>query len=218
MFTDLPTLKIALIAHGDYCDGPRAITLLDFTSDLDVIRRFLSEVPDTSGGDAPECYELAMNQARGLSWPEEGGTLVMIGDDEPHSTDYPLNTNKLDWKAEVKSLQEQKVKIFAMRCLTRRAFWDDLAKLAQTPLLELTGDFQGSMASLEATAYAGAGTEAYAMYSGKARVAAMCCMRADLAANTSRLKGFVEAGDTKTSAGDTSTGVDDGITGLEGYK
>lgn len=193
MFTDMPDLQIALIAHGDYCDGPRAITLLDFTNDQAKIQDFLKSVPNTSGGDAPECYELALNQARTFSWPEEGGTLVMIGDDEPHSPDYPMNTNHLDWKQELQALLDLKVKVFAMRCLRKsQMFWQELADAAQTPLLELEGDFQGAMSSLESIAYASGGKEVYDGYMSKARVSSMRCIRGDLAANTAKLKAFME--------------------------
>lgn len=105
MRQDIPDLRIGLIAHGDYCDGPNMIHVLDLTTDLEGIMRFIDEVPNAGGGDAPECYELALNRARHMSWPAEGGSLILIGDDEPHSPDYNLNTDHLDWQEEVKALK-----------------------------------------------------------------------------------------------------------------
>lgn len=84
MTADLPGLKIGLISHGDYCDGDNCITVLDLTDDLEKIMKFIIEAPQTSGGDLPEAYELVLQTAKSLSWPKEGGSLIIIGDDQPH--------------------------------------------------------------------------------------------------------------------------------------
>jgi hypothetical protein len=57
-------IRIAIIAHGDYCDAghPYVIKTLDFTSDLNTIVNFVQNVEPTHGGDAPECYELVLNK------------------------------------------------------------------------------------------------------------------------------------------------------------
>jgi len=172
MRQDIPDLKIGLIAHGDYCDGPNAVLVLDLTDDLEKIMNFISNTPNTSGGDAPECYELALHRANLMSWPKEGGSVVLIGDDEPHDPNYPGNTDHLDWREEVKALKAKNVNVFPMQCLfsTHRPqvnkFWEEVSGLSGTPLLILD-DFKESSDVLGAVAYAGAGEAAYGEYMKK---------------------------------------------------
>jgi hypothetical protein len=172
MRQDIPDLRIGLISHGDYCDGPNAIHSLDLTTDLEAIMKFINDTPNTSGGDAPECYELALNRARSMSWPEEGGSLVLIGDDEPHAPDYPQNTDKLDWREEVKGLKAKNVNVFPLQCLQSAArkganlFWEQVSGESKTPLLILES-FGDSASTLEACAYASAGADAYKGYVSK---------------------------------------------------
>jgi len=165
MTDNIPDLKIGLIAHGDYCDGPNCCQKLDLTSDLEAIMDFILKAPDTSGGDEPECYELVLKEAATLSWPKEGGSLVMIGDAYPHTN----NPGKIDWRQAAQELVEKNVKIFALQCLFRsgrnanNAFWEELAGISKTPLL-LLEDFADSANTVEALAYASAGPKAYASY------------------------------------------------------
>jgi hypothetical protein len=117
------------------------------------------------------------NTARELSWPKEGGSLVLIGDAEPHEPNYPANTNKLDWRQELTYLLERGIKVIPMQCLARygsTSFWSDIAKLAQTPLLKLD-DFAESAINLGAAVCASAGEDIYGHYMRSAPVAA-CVM------------------------------------------
>lgn len=199
MFQNIPGLRIGIIAHGDYCDNERCVVALDLTNDLEKILEFLHSTPNTSGGDADECYELALNTARALSWPESGGSLVLIGDADPHGPDYPLNTNHLDWKVELQGLLEKGIKVFPMQCLakySKTGFWDEVAKLSQTPLLKLN-DFKESADSLEAVAYASAGEEVYDHYAASPKYAAMCCVSEDSLMRTSSLRSYVKGGSSK---------------------
>lgn len=165
MTADIPDLKIGLIAHGDYCDGDNCIAVLDLTNDLEKIMNFITNTPNTSGGDAPECYEYALQTAKNMSWPKEGGSVVLIGDDEPHEQ----NPNNIDWRKEVAELLEKNVKVFPMQCLHSphrtgpNKFWEEVSGLSGTPLLMLES-FSDSANVLEAVAYASAGDEAYKNY------------------------------------------------------
>lgn len=165
MTADIPNLKVGLIAHGDYCDGDNCIAILDLTNDLEKIMNFIANTPNTGGGDAPECYEYALQTANGMSWPKEGGSLVLIGDDEPHEK----NPNNIDWRKEVAALLEKNVKVFPMQCLhnTHRTgpnkFWEEVSGLSGTPLLMLES-FADSANVLEAVAYSAAGEEAFKNY------------------------------------------------------
>lgn len=162
---DMQSVKVALIAHGDYCDGENCIKVLDFTSDIAKLMNFIQKTPNTSGGDEPECYELALNKARSLSWPAEGGAFIMIGDAFPHDK----NPDNLNWREELASLREQNVKVFGMQCLRsnhknqNNEFWLYLATLSETPLLHLE-NFEETSLSFGAAAYASAGTDALARY------------------------------------------------------
>ena len=89
LFDNVDNIRIAVIAHGDYCDGDRVITALDFTNNVEALCKFVRTVAATSGGDADECYEFVLNRARTLSWT--GGknkAFVMIGDADPHKKGY----------------------------------------------------------------------------------------------------------------------------------
>ena len=154
---DIPGLRIAMIAHGDYCDGPNCITVLDFTNNHDAIIEFVNNAPNTGGGDADECYELALNKARNLSWSGNGGAFVMIGDADPHGVNYPGNTDKLDWRVELKELCSIVSKVYLMKCMRGSSpFWAEAAEMAGTPLLHLD-NFEESATTLGAIAYASTG-------------------------------------------------------------
>jgi hypothetical protein len=201
MTQDIPGLKIGLIAHGDYCDKDNCITVLDLTDDLEKIMNFITNTPNTSGGDAPECYEFVLHTARSLSWPKEGGSLVLIGDDEPHPKE--ANPNHIDWKEEMKALAELNVKVFPMQCLYNshrknvNQFWEGVSAEHETPLLMLES-FNDSANVLEAVAYASAGEAGYNAYKGKfaAEVAdgVRCRATSNLAENQSKLDDFVKKG------------------------
>jgi len=175
MSADIPGLKIGLIAHGDYCDGPNCIATLDLTDDLEKIMTFINTTPNTGGGDAPECYEFALHTAKGLSWPKEGGSVVLIGDDEPHEVGYITShsaqqtNNQISWRDEVRQLLEKNVKVFPMQCLFTpgrsnvNKFWEEVSGISGTPLLMLES-FTDSANTLEAVAYASAGADAYDGY------------------------------------------------------
>jgi hypothetical protein len=194
MSKDIPDLKIGLIAHGDYCDGENKIKVLDFTNDLEKIMDFISNTPHTSGGDAPECYELALSVASGMSWPVEGGSLVLIGDDQPHDPDYPMNSDHLDWRLELKALAEKNVKVFPMQCLyqqsrlAQNSFWEEVSGISETPLLILE-NFGDAAETLAAVAYASSSPAAYDSYMD--RVADGCSTQ-NMTDIRSKLRSFVD--------------------------
>ena len=51
----IPTIRIGIIAHGDYCDYSNyVLRMVDLTSNVDELVKFVDKVPATGGGDAPE--------------------------------------------------------------------------------------------------------------------------------------------------------------------
>ena len=117
--SDIPFIRIGVIAHGDYCD--KDIFYLekhiDFSNDIVELQNFVNEIEGTGGGDPEECYEYILRVARQLSWaPGSQRALVVIGDSIPHEPDYDLNTDNLDWRVEAGALTEM-VSWFVRLCL-----------------------------------------------------------------------------------------------------
>ena len=131
---EVPGIRIAIIAHGDYCDARSSYVtkIFDFSEDEKALCQFVQNVGSTGGGDADECYELVLREARTkLAW-RAGSTrsLVMIGDCNPHGPNYPLNTLKIDWRTECELLKETEVRVYAVQALNRREatkFYRELA-------------------------------------------------------------------------------------------
>jgi hypothetical protein len=131
LMKEIPGMRIGVIAHGDYCDaGSTYVTkALDLTDDVDKICRFVERVEATGGGDAPECYELVLHEARSLSWtPAYTKCFVLIGDDVPHGP--AQNPKKLNWRAEVDALGKAGIPVYGVQALGRKhatAFYKELA-------------------------------------------------------------------------------------------
>ena len=132
LFKDIPGIRVGVIAHGDYCDGDRVITILDLCSDQRSIIDFVRNVRSTHGGDFPECYEYVLHRARSISWiAGRQRALVMIGDAIPHNAYEPQNKNRLDWRNELKLLLESSIHVHAVQCLNRHestSFWKEIAQ------------------------------------------------------------------------------------------
>ena len=55
LLNDIPNMRIAIMAHGDYCDYSNYVERhVDLTSNVDTLVDFAKNVPSTEGGDAPE--------------------------------------------------------------------------------------------------------------------------------------------------------------------
>ena len=146
LFSNIDDLRIGVIAHGDYCDvgKPYTIKMLDLTSNVNKIISFVEGVEPTNGGDADECYELVLNQARTqINWGSGRKKMfVVIGDANPHGVGYPGNKNKLDWLNEAGLLNEAGVKIYAVHALAEirhesKKFYQTIASLTDGVYLTL---------------------------------------------------------------------------------
>ncbi len=136
LFHDIPNLRIAIIAHGDYCDAGRTYVTkkFDFSSDMESICRFVENVSATGGGDAPECYELVLHESRSLQW-QAGNlkALVLIGDDVPHEKNYTLNTGRIDWRNELDLLLEAGIRVYGVHAIPgirehSKKFYEEIAR------------------------------------------------------------------------------------------
>lgn len=143
LFSRIPNLRIGIIAHGDYCDHEDCIQTLDLTTDERAIVNFVRGVPATGGGDADECYELVLHDARGLSWTAgKQKALVLIGDCNPHKVGYCFGShrNPYSWINEAEMLVAAGIQVYPVQALGRRSsdlFYDHLAAISGTPKLEL---------------------------------------------------------------------------------
>jgi hypothetical protein len=174
MFQLIPDLRVGFIAHGDYCDGANCYETLPLTNDKAAVYKFIRTAKNTGGGDAPECYELAMHLARGMGWSDKRGgkILVMIGDASPHAVNYPGNKDKLDWRKELAHLKEMGINVYPLQCLYAQyqkdvnEFWSTISETCGTPLLKLQ-DFANSASALTGVVAASSGTEVFRAYNRK---------------------------------------------------
>lgn len=143
LFTEIPNIRIGILTHGDYCDGPNFISRLDLTDDIDKIVRFIRNAPATGGGDCPEAYEQVLHDARSFSWTSgKQKAFVIIGDATPHPVGYRCGvvTNKLDWRNETKLLKEAGILVYPVQALGYREsepFYEGIASLSGTEKLDL---------------------------------------------------------------------------------
>lgn len=174
LFKDIPDLKVGFISHGDYCDGDACYATQMLTDNQTKVFDFIRNTPNTSGGDIPECYELALNLVKTLGWSDKKGgkVVVMIGDAEPHSIDYELNKDRLDWRKELADLKVMGINVYPLQCLYNpgatdpNAFWAAIGEIMDTPLLKLQ-DFNEASLAMRSYAHASSGSASYAAYEKK---------------------------------------------------
>lgn len=136
LFKDIPNLRVAVIAHGDYCDAgnPYVTKIMNFSTDKGKLCKFIENVEPTYGGDAPECYELVLHEARALNWGTgRAKVIVMIGDDVPHGPTYHQNTKKIDWRNELGLLLEMGINVYGVHAMPgirrhSKKFYAEIAK------------------------------------------------------------------------------------------
>jgi len=133
--SDIPNIRIGVIAIGDYCDSHStyATEVFDFSSDTKAICNFVRDVKATGGGDAPEAYEKALRDALEMSWDtSHTGALVMIGDAPPHEPSY--TDLSINWWDELEKLRNANIKCYSVECNTgvgggyATPFYEELAK------------------------------------------------------------------------------------------
>ncbi|XP_033756533.1 uncharacterized protein LOC117339193 isoform X3 [Pecten maximus] len=142
---DIPGIRIAIIAHGDYFDAANYIVKwIDFGATVPELCDFVKTVSRTSGGDADECYELVLRRAREvLSWtPGSQRSLVVIGDSSPHEVGYRYGdfVNDINWRVEAHELYKMGVKIYSVAVDTSPSallFYTDIANMTGGKVVSL---------------------------------------------------------------------------------
>lgn len=157
LFKNIPGIRIAIIIHNDYCDAPKHIFTFDFSRDIKEIEKFVNRDSPCGGGDAPECYELALNAARSFDWASDKRAFILIGDEVPHLPGYRYGSmvNNLDWRAEAKALSDMSVQIYGVQALGRRGstqFYEQVSRMTGGIKLDLS-QFQHIPTYLNAVAY-----------------------------------------------------------------
>ena len=143
LFDKIAGIRIAIMAHGDYCDGKKVLTILDFSTNPEAICKFVRTVEPTNGGDSDECYEFVLNRARTLNWTSgKNKAFVLIGDANPHPVGYKCGSikNDLEWENEADLLKEAGVQIISVQALgniSSNLFYNYLAKIGGLEKLEL---------------------------------------------------------------------------------
>lgn len=145
---DIKGIRIGIMAIGDYCDSattygmarttvPRFLLTLDTVikpfdlgTDIKALVTFVNTVGATGGGDTPEAYELALREARKLSWRKDAGNkaLVMIGDAPPHPPSY--TSEQIWWRDELKELMKMGIKVYGVQCgveSNTKLFYEEIA-------------------------------------------------------------------------------------------
>lgn len=162
LFNDIPELRVGIIIHNDWCDYPDHIYTLDFTKDVEKIKKFVDRKSPNGGGDSAELYELVLSEARKLSWGSDRKAFIVIGDEIPHSVGYKWgkHVNIIDWKEEAKALGEAGIAIYGVQALGRRTsnyFYEGISKMTGGTKLDLS-QFQHVVTYINAIAYKQAGT------------------------------------------------------------
>jgi hypothetical protein len=121
---DLPSVRVGLLAHGDYCDKASSYVdkYIQFTRDSKALSDFLSTAGTTSGGDGDECYELVLRRFQHDFRYGQGSrrVAIMFGDANPHEKGYKCSgmTHPLsiDWKEEVEILKKKGIAVYSVHC------------------------------------------------------------------------------------------------------
>ncbi|XP_063405299.1 uncharacterized protein LOC134688474 [Mytilus trossulus] len=116
---DIPGIRIAVFAHGDYGSPTYVTKHIDFTTDVAELCNWVKNVKESRGGDWDECYELVLQEVQSLSWtPGSKRALVMIGDADPHEPGFRCGgkTYNIDWRAETYKLLMMNVTIYGVKC------------------------------------------------------------------------------------------------------
>jgi len=132
--TDVPGIRIALLAHGDYGDEKLTymIKKLDFTTNPAELIEFITNTGKTHGQDYAELYEKVLREAQGFSWnPSSVKAFIMVGDAVPH--EEKDNPEHIDWRVECDVLKSLNIPIYSVQALSRGhgpslLFWKQLAE------------------------------------------------------------------------------------------
>lgn len=152
MFTNIPNLKMKIVAFGDYCDMPfkdafgKAYQQTEFTDNQEVLKGFVKAALNTGGGDGDEFYELVIKKVtEETPWRENTEKVfLLIGDADPHEVGYTFKDhvikNQIDWRVEAKKAKNAGIKIDTLRIHKHRGFYKEISDITGGACV----DFQSS--------------------------------------------------------------------------
>jgi hypothetical protein len=163
LFIEIPGIRIGILAHADYCDYPRMFWKIELCNSPEKLKEFIKNVPNGGGGDSPECYELAIQQANLMKWRSEIKVFVIIGDELPHEEGYEMphlmpgfdSELHINWRTELQKMIENKITCFSCHALASEndhsvSFYRELSEKTggyYIPLIEL-GSFNQYMVGI----------------------------------------------------------------------
>lgn len=166
-------LRIAIIAHGDYCDAHDKYVLqqTEFSNDVDDLCKFVTNVDRTYGGDSDECYELVIKTVTELKWREDAKKIfIMIGDADPHEVGYTYRgvRNSIDWRHEAQVLADMGVQVYGVHALHNyrhdsASFYHTVSEATNGVYLTLD-NFSDVLQIISATCYKNHSEESYAEF------------------------------------------------------
>lgn len=166
-------LRIAIIAHGDYCDAHDKYVLqqTEFSNDVDDLCKFVTNVDRTYGGDSDECYELVIKTVTELKWREDAKKIfIMIGDADPHEVGYTYRgvRNSIDWRHEAQVLADMGVQVYGVHALhnyrhSSASFYHTVSEATNGVYLTLD-NFSDVLQIISATCYKNHSEESYAEF------------------------------------------------------
>lgn len=158
LYEDIPQLRVGIIIHNDYCDMPKHIYVQPLTDDRNTIESFVRRDSPCGGGDAPECYELALHEGTKMNWSATARkAFIVIGDEVPHHRGYTCrgHRNELDWTEETRKLNDMGIPVYGVQALGRRhatQFYSDISQMTGGIKLDLS-QFQHIVQYIKAVAY-----------------------------------------------------------------
>lgn len=145
LFEKVPNLQMGIVAFGDYCDSPS--TRFQFSNllpDANSVTDFINKTTNTGGGDTPEFYEYVIKHTNeDTNWRSGKRIVILFGDAMPHESNYPANTEHIDWKNEAHKSANNEVIFHAIYVHTgangnRDGFYDSLASITNGMKLDFT--------------------------------------------------------------------------------
>lgn len=163
LFLEIPGIRIGILAHADYCDYPRMFWKIELCNSPEKLKEFINSIPNGGGGDAPECYEFAIQQANLMKWRSDIRVFVIIGDELPHEEGYNMphmipgfdSELHINWETELQQMITNKISCFSCHALANQnphsvKFYRELSDKTggyYIPLIEL-GSFNQYMVGI----------------------------------------------------------------------
>jgi hypothetical protein len=132
--TAIPNSLLGVVAYGDYCDeGTTYLTkTLHLSNDINQIKKFVTEIERTGGGDLPEALEVAICKSVDLKWRHlSKKAMVIVGDAPPHGVIDEM-INQINYKVETSKLKNLGVKLYTVQCGNDKSTEQTFKWLAET--------------------------------------------------------------------------------------